>query len=84
MMDYEERNMRNKGYGRFRALLHLSMGVFYILIGIVVFNMRSFGQIELSTPVAIGLGIFFILYGVFRIWRGWADNKIMNSERKRP
>ena len=83
-MDYEERNMRNKGYGRFRALLHLSMGTFYILIGIVVFNMRSFGQIQLSTPVVYALSIFCVLYGAFRIWRGWTDTRIMNNERKRP
>lgn len=84
MMDYEERNRGNKGYGRFRALLHLSMGVFYILFGIVIFNMRSFGQIQLSTPVVYVSSIFCVLYGAFRIWRGWTDNKIMNSERKRP
>lgn len=75
MSNFEERNQRQNSYGRFRAILHLSMGCMYLLIGAALVYVQS-------TQGGIGsfaylVGGLMLLYGVFRIWRGFRDMKEM-------
>jgi hypothetical protein len=76
-MNYEERNESNKGYQRFRATMHIGMGVFYIVIGLSVIYIKYFGAMELPSGFAYVLGSLMLLYGIFRVWRGIADMKQM-------
>jgi hypothetical protein len=71
-MDYQERNQESKGYLNFRNSLDLGMGAFYLIIGIILINMKYFGNMELSTSYAYILGGLMLLYGGFRIYRGIA------------
>ncbi len=65
---------------RFRAWLNLAMGVIYILLGGGVMYLKYFGTIELGAVLAYFLGALFMVYGLFRIWRGWQDLKMMGEE----
>ena len=68
-MSTEERE-RNAGLQRFQAIMHLGMGAFYVVIGVLVIYIRYFGAMELPAGLAYALGAMMILYGFFRIWRG--------------
>lgn len=72
-MNYEERSNSNSGYQRFRATLHMGMGVFYVCIGILIIYVKYFGSMALPEVFAYVLGSMMILYGLFRVWRGFAD-----------
>ncbi len=63
------------GSVRFRVALHFGMGLLYLILAVVVIRVRHFGQIELQPAAAYGLGALLIVYGLFRMWRGWADVK---------
>ncbi|RYD59509.1 MAG: hypothetical protein EOP56_01195 [Sphingobacteriales bacterium] len=76
-MSYDERNESNKGYQRFKATMHIGMGIFYLLIGASVIYIKYFGAMELPTGFAYVLGSLMLLYGGFRIWRGIMDMKQM-------
>ena len=80
MADYEERNMRNRNYMRFRSTLHIGMGMFYIVVGTLILYVKYFGAMELPTGVAYALGSLMLLYGIFRLWRGLTD---MRNNRRR-
>lgn len=79
-MSYEG---HNKGHGlqRFQAIMHLGMGVFYILIGSLVVYVKFYGSMELPTTLAYALGSLMIVYGIFRLWRGFIALKQRNSRR---
>lgn len=72
-MDHEERNKSGKGYQQFRAILHVGMGSFYLLIGGLVLYIKQFGSMDLSSGLAYPLGVLILLYGIFRLWRGITD-----------
>ena len=66
-MSYEE---RNKGLQRFQSVMHLGMGVFYVIVGALIIFVKSFGTMELPSALAYTLGGLMIAYGIFRVWRG--------------
>lgn len=67
----EERNERTNGMLRFQGTMHIGMGIFYVIIGILVLYVKYFGTMELPTGLAYFLGTMMILYGLFRLWRGF-------------
>ncbi len=69
-MNLDERMEQSRAYSTFRTSLDLGMGVMYIILGIIVFSMRSFGTIELPPSTAYVLGGVMVVYGAFRIYRG--------------
>lgn len=77
-MSYEERNGSNKGYQRFKGTMHIAMGIFYLVIGLLVIYVKYFGAMELPDGFAYVLGGLMLAYGLFRIWRGFADLKAMS------
>lgn len=79
-MSLEEQN-RNRGIERFQTIMHLGMGSFYIIIGLLVLYVRYFGTMELSAGLAYALGGLMILYGVFRLWRGFVGLKQQKLRR---
>jgi uncharacterized membrane protein HdeD (DUF308 family) len=79
-MNYEERN-KGRGLERFQATMHLGMGIFYILIGLLIVYVKYFGSMELPTTLAYVLGSLMIIYGIFRLWRGIVALKQKNSRR---
>lgn len=60
---------------RFQVIQHLGMGTFYLIAGSLVLYVKYFGAMELPAGLAYFLGTMMLLYGVFRIWRGFADLK---------
>jgi len=47
----------------------------------MVFYIKRFGSIDLSTPVVYMLSGLLFVYGAFRIWRGFADIKHYNNQQ---
>ncbi len=66
---------------KWRAYMHIAMGVVYIIFGVMVFYIKRFGSIDLSTPVVYMLSALLFVYGAFRIWRGFADIKHYNNQQ---
>ena len=64
---------------RFKAGLHLVMGIVYVILGASVFYIKRFGSMDLDPVIAYLLSGLFALYGIFRIWRGFTDYKHMRS-----
>ncbi len=67
-------NSRN-GMQRFQTIMHLGMGCFYLVVGMLVLFVKYFGTMELSSGLAYTLGTLMIIYGLFRVWRGIAALK---------
>ncbi len=49
------------------------MGILYLVVGSAIMYVKYTGYADL--PFAYALGTLMLLYGIFRIWRGWADRK---------
>lgn len=79
VMDIDQRNSQSTTYSKFRAIMHLTMGVFYFLFGVVIIYMKSFGTMELSSGLAYTIGVMLFAYGAFRIWRGLADMRMRRN-----
>lgn len=79
-MNIDERMEQSKTYGAFRTSLDIGMGAIYVIIGIIVFSVRYFGVVELSSTQAWILGSAMVLYGGFRIYRG----TVAIWQRKKP
>lgn len=77
-MSYED---QNSGMLRFQPIMHLTMGVFYLVIGCLVIYVKYFGAIELSSGLAYTLGGLMIIYGIFRLWRGFSSLKQRKRQR---
>lgn len=75
MANFEDRNDRKTPMKRFQVIQHLGMGAFYLIAGSLVLYVKYFGTMELPTGLAYFLGIMMLLYGIFRIWRGFAELK---------
>ena len=78
-MDYEDRNRKTPNWQRVRAMQHIGMGAVYLIIAVLLFYVKTFGTIELSTGVAYALGGLLLVYGVFRIWRGFVELRAKNE-----
>ena len=82
VMANSERNKSEKGYARLKAMQHIAMGIVYLVFAGVMFYLKKFGALDLSAGVAYALGGILVLYGIFRLWRGFAEMKmIRNSEQ---
>ena len=64
---------------RFKAGLHIVMGIVYLILGVSVFYIKRFGSMDLDPIIAYLLSGLFALYGVFRIWRGFTDYRYIRS-----
>ena len=80
VMSYEERNKSHSTYSKFRATMHIAMGIFYLFIGAMIIYIKYFGSMQLPEGFAYILGGLMIAYGAFRIWRGIAD--IRNAPKR--
>ncbi len=80
-MATDERDRSGRGMSRLKAYGHIAMGIVYLAFAFLVFNAKQFGAIELSEGIAYALGGILILYGLFRLWRGIVDIRMLkNSE----
>ena len=82
LMDNEDSRGGNKGYRNVRAVLHIGMGGVYLLFGSIIIAYQNFGTLGLSPVMAYSIGGLMLLYGVFRLWRGFADMATMRRERR--
>lgn len=57
----------------FRAIMHIVIGVLYIVLAAYLFKVQQFGTVQLGPAAAYGLGALLMVYGGFRIWRGVQD-----------
>ena len=72
-MPYNTENPpRRSGYERMQIPLHLGMGCVYIIFSLLVFYLKYFGTMELSSGLAYALSGLMFLYGIFRLWRGFS------------
>jgi len=76
-----EENRRSHGTQRIQAMMHIGMGVFYIIVGVLVIYVKYFGTMGLPTGVAYVLGTLMLAYGIFRIWRGATWLKMLKRQR---
>lgn len=61
---------RTKSQSLFRTVMDVGMGIFYVVIGITVIYMQSFGNLPMPAWVAWILGGMMSVGGVFRFIRG--------------
>lgn len=54
----------------FRVILHIAMGLIYLIVGVLVI-VRQWFLIELQPLAAWSMGILIIIYGAFRCYRGY-------------
>jgi len=79
-MSQDPTNNRPKIRFRFWPVMHITMGLFFVIIGITAATMRHFGAVQLTATWAYGFGALLILYGSFRIWRGVHDLKTTDED----
>jgi hypothetical protein len=79
MSNYENRNTDTPP--KWRAWLHIGMGVAYLFFAVLVFTAKKFGNIELSEIAVYGLSGLLTVYGIFRIWRGVIDLRYINGQQ---
>jgi threonine/homoserine/homoserine lactone efflux protein len=60
----------------FRAIMHMAIGVLYIILASYLFKVQKFGTVELGAAASYGLGALLLVYGGFRIWRGIQDARL--------
>lgn len=65
---------------KWRAWLHLGMGIVYLLFAEMVYSAKTFATIKLSPTAVYGMAGILVAYGIFRIWRGIADIKMINKQ----
>lgn len=66
---------------KWRAWMHIGMGIVYLLFGFLIFYVKRFGSIDLSEPAVYGMSILLSLYGIFRLWRGITDLRMINRQQ---
>ncbi len=69
----ERENNGRKGLSNFSSIRHIGMGVLYLVVGCAIIYTEYTGFADL--PLAYPLAGLMLLYGLFRIWRGWADQR---------
>lgn len=72
MPNYRERSGR--GYGRFKKVYDIAMGVFYVVLGTGIFMADTLGfefQIANSETFLKIFGGILVFYGVYRVYRGF-------------
>lgn len=79
-MSYGENN-RDKGMLKFQSIMHVTMGVFYLIAGSLILYVKYFGAMELPPALAYVLGSLMMVYGAFRFWRGITA---LRQRRQRP
>jgi hypothetical protein len=65
---------------KWRAWLHIGMGIVYLLCAPVVYSAKTFATIKLSTTAVYGMSGLLVIYGAFRLWRGVTDLKIIKAQ----
>ncbi len=80
-MSPDPNNSRRPAF-RFRLwpVLHIIMGLFFIVVGVIAGTMRKFGAVQLSAGWAFGFAALMFIYGAFRIWRGVSDLRMADEE----
>lgn len=56
--------------GRYRWILDVVMGAFYLLMAGLVMYSKHFGTLELSGAIIYGMAGLLTVYGLFRIYLG--------------
>lgn len=79
MSNFENRNTDTPP--KWRAWLHIAMGIVYLLFAVAVFSFKKFGNIDLSEFTVYGMSGLLCLYGLFRIWRGISDLRYINNQQ---
>lgn len=70
-MALDTSNRQARGYRSFRNSLDIGMGFFYVVIALLILNMKYFGTMQLEGWYPYILGGLMMLYGIFRIYRGF-------------
>lgn len=73
----------NRNYRNVRAVMHVGMGGIYLLFGLIIALYKNFVTVELSPAMAYGVGGLMMVYGIFRLYRGFADMRQVRRERQR-
>ena len=65
---------------KWRAWLHIGMGIVYLLFAAMVYSAKTFATIKLSATAVYGMSGLLVIYGIFRLWRGFTDLKIIKAQ----
>lgn len=58
-----------------KVILHVTMGLLYIIIGAYIIDKQWFMS-SLPSNVSYALGAVLIVYGIFRIYRIWKNRSL--------
>lgn len=78
MNDFEKNSTETPP--KWRAWYHIGLGVVYLIFAGLMFYVKKFGSLSIDPIAVYGISILMTLYGVFRIWRGIADLKMINRQ----
>jgi hypothetical protein len=73
MSNPNSRASENGKFMRVRSIMHIVVGILYLILGIAAFLFQSFGKFDLGPAAAYGMGSLLVIYGAFRIWRGFTS-----------
>ena len=76
--DYQSR--RNKTWARMNAMRHFIFGALMLVLAVFLFQNHRIGAFDFGPAGSYIFGGLLALYGVFRIWRGFADLKKMKEQ----
>jgi hypothetical protein len=66
---------------KWRAWMHIAMGIVYLLFAALIFNVKKFASIDLGATSAYIFSALLALYGLIRIWRGVTDLKHIGGQQ---
>lgn len=69
-MSYRENIERTRSRSYFRITMDIGMGIFYTVIGLLIFFVKSFGNLQIPVAIAYVLGAMMAVGGVYRFIRG--------------
>lgn len=71
-MSYQESGERRRSQQsiRFRIIMDVVMGLFYVIIGGMLVFLKRFGLMEVPAWIAYTLGTIMMIGGAFRFYRG--------------
>ncbi len=61
---------QKKNYTKFRGIIHFTMGILYVLMGIASVYLVKIGFFNLDLSMGYLIGGLMLAYGIFRIFRG--------------
>lgn len=71
-MPFNYQDKRTKQYNNMRSILDYSMGVIYIVVGIILLFPKKIGlDLAFNIGFRIAFAVLCMIYGLWRLYRGY-------------